>query len=183
MLVVALLLAGLLYAVVPGMRSLVNGLVIGAKDRVESIFTSRDVAVRPISTAATAELPGHAAGLATDLGEDTFWAAPDAAARPTLVLGFERPTELTRAIVHNGDGTGDFQALGRPRELNLVYFDQNGTVVGTGNVRLQDTPDEQEVQLGGGDGATRVEMQVISVHPSPDNPGLALSEIELFQRR
>lgn len=179
---VALLLAGLLYAVFPGMRSLVNGLVSGGVDRVEAMFARPDVAVRPISTTATAELPGHGAGLATDLGENTFWAAPDAAARPKLVLGFDRPTQLTRALVHNGDGAGDFQALARPQDLLVVYFDQTNAVIGTVNVTLQDTPDVQEIQLGGGEGATRVEIQVMSVHPAPANPGLALSEIEMFQR-
>jgi hypothetical protein len=183
MMLVALLFLGLLYAIVPGMRSLVNGLVLGGKDRVEALFASNDVPIRPISTAATAEVPRHGAGLATDLGENTFWAAPNAAAKPKLVLGFDAPTRLTQAIVHNGDGAGEFQALGRPQDLHLVFFDRSNTVLGTDDVHLEDKPDSQQVALEGADGATRVEIQVMSVYPAPGNPGLALSEIELFQHR
>jgi hypothetical protein len=64
----------------------------------------------------------------------------------------------------------------------MVYFD--GEIVsGTFDVTLEDKPDEQEVEFGRGDGATRVEIQVMSFYRSPQSPGLALSEIELFERR
>lgn len=182
MLFVALLLAGLFYAVFPSMRSLVNGLVIDGKDRVNALIGRKDVAVRPISTTATAELPDHPAGLATDLMTNTFWSAPDAA-RPKLMVVFDHPTRLTRAIVHNGDGTGDFPALDRPRELHLVYFDDSNTVLGASDVTLNDTPSTQEVQLAGSPGATRVEIEVRSVHPAQRDSDLALSEIEFFERQ
>jgi len=182
-LLLAALLAALLYAIFPAMRDLVHGLVLGGKDRVEALFGRQDVEVRPISTTATAALADHPADQATDLAKNTFWSAPDAAARPTLVVVFDHPTQLTRAIVHNGDGAGDFPALGRPHELHLVYFDGSGTVLGATDVTLKDTPNEQQVQLGEGDGATRVEIQVTSVHPAPSAPGLALSEIEFFERQ
>jgi hypothetical protein len=86
-----------------------------------------------------------------------------------------------RAIVHNGGGE-DFQALGRPRELHIVYI-AGGTTIGTSDVFLQDTPEQQEVEFGGGDGATRVEIHVVDAYRSVQNPGVALSEIEFFERR
>lgn len=180
-LIVALLLLGLLYAVFPSMRSLVNGLVLDGKDKIESMFVQQYVPVRPIQVTATGEVPDHLAPLATDGFSNTFWAAPDAAAQPALVLEFDRPTSLVRAIVHNGGGE-DFQALSRPRELHLVYSDGERTI-GTSDVLLTDTPDEQQVEFTGGDGATRVEIHVMSVYSSVDSPGLALSEIELFERQ
>jgi hypothetical protein len=164
------------------MRGVVNERVLAGKEWVESAISQNPVAVRPISTVATAQLPDHAAELATDLGNNTFWAAPDAAAQPTLVLQFDRLTRLVRAIVVNGASGDEFQALGRPRDLHMVYFD--GEIVsGTFDVTLEDKPDEQEVEFGRGDGATRVEIQVMSFYRSPQSPGLALSEIELFERR
>jgi hypothetical protein len=164
------------------MRGVVNERVLAGKEWVESAISQNPVAVRPISTVATAQLPGHAAELATDLGNNTFWAAPDAAAQPTLVLQFDRLTRLVRAIVVNGGSGDEFQALGRPRDLHMVYFDGE-IVTGTFDVTLEDKPDKQEVKFGRGDGATRVEIQVMSFYRSPQSPGLALSEIELFERR
>ncbi len=180
-LIVALLLFGLLYAVFPSMRSLVNGLVVSGKDKIESMFVQQYVPVRPIQVTATGEVPGHLAPLASDGFTNTFWAAPDAAGQPSLVLEFDRPTDLVRAIVHNGGGA-EFQALGRPRDLHLVYIDGERTI-GASDVLLTDTPEEQQVEFSGGNGATRVEVHVMSVYSSLDNPGLALSEIELFERQ
>lgn len=180
-LIVALLLFGLLYAVFPSMRSLVNGLVVSGKDKIESMFVQEYVPVRPIQVTATGEVPDHLAPLATDGFTNTFWAAPDAAGQPALVLEFDRPTDLVRAIVHNGGGA-DFQALGRPRELHLVYIDGERTI-GTSDMLLTDTPETQQVEFTGGTGATRIEVHVMSVYSSLDNPGLALSEIELFEKQ
>ena len=181
-LLVAALLAGLLYAISPSMRGVVNERVLAGKEWVESAISQKPVAVRPTSTAATAQLPDHTAEQATDLGNNTFWAAPDAAAKPKLVLQFDRLTRLVRAIVVNGGSGDEFQALGRPRDLHVVYFDGE-IVTGTFDVTLEDKPDKQEVKFGRGDGATRVEIQVMSFYRSPQSPGLALSEIELFERR
>lgn len=180
MLLVGLLLAGVFYAIFPSLRGAVNEWALGVKNRVESYFPQYDP-VRPTSVTATDELPDHPAELAADGFKNTFWVAPDAAAQPTLELEFDRPTDLVRAIVYAGGGE-DFQALGRPRQLNLVYFAED-TVIGTADVTLNDTPEPQEVEFGGGDGATRVEIQVMSFNRSVQNPGLALSEIELFERQ
>ncbi|MGH3543734.1 MAG: NADase-type glycan-binding domain-containing protein, partial [Mycobacterium sp.] len=177
--IVALLLLALLYAVFPGMRSLVNGQVLALKDRVGSMFNPKLVQVRAISTEASAQLPDHTADMAADGFTNTFWEAPDAAAQPTLVLNFDNPTRLARAIVHNGGGE-DYQALSRPDKLHLVYS-AGEKIIGTSDVTLQDTPDQQTVDLSGGDGATRVEVHVMSVYRSLHSPALALSEIELYQ--
>jgi len=176
-LIVALVLAGLLYAIVPPLRGAVNERALAAKDRVGSLIFTQYVPVRPTSVAATGELPDHPAGAATDGFRNTFWTAPDAAAEPTLVLGFDRPTDLVRAIVHNGGGE-DFQALGRPQQLHLVYSTGQ-----TADVTLSDTPEQQEVEFDGGSGATSVEIHVVSIYRSVQSPGLALSEIELFERQ
>jgi hypothetical protein len=180
-LLVALLLAGLSYALFPSLRGSVNTLVSGGVGRIVSSLGQEPVPVRPIRISANAELPGHPATSATDLDPDRFWAAPAAGAQPTLIVEFEHPTRLVRAIVHNGGGA-DFQALNRPHDLHLVYFD--GTrIIGASDAVLTDVPDQQQVELHDGDGATRVEIQVVSVYSSPQSPGLALSEIEFFERQ
>jgi hypothetical protein len=177
-LLVAAVLTGLLYAVSPAMRGAVNGLVTGVKNKIESAIFQKPV--HPISTEATAVLPDHPGNLATDELTDTFWAAPNAAAQPKLVLTFDHPTQLVQATVYNGD-TKNPLAFGRPKVLHVVFF-SGTTVKGVSDVTLEDKPDKQGVPFTGGDGATRVEIQVSSVYPG-QNPGLALSEIELFERK
>jgi hypothetical protein len=180
MLVVAALLAALVYAISPAMRNVVNGFVGSLKNRVESAITQKPVKIVPIGTEATAQLPDHPAAKATDGLVNTYWVALKAADKPSLMLTFDRPTRLVQAIVHNGGGD-DPQALGRPAKLHVVFFKAD-TPIGITDVDLEDTPDEQKVDFTGGDDATRVEIQVVDVHPGTANPGLALSEIELFQR-
>lgn len=177
MLLVALLLAGLLYAIFPPLRHSVNEQVLGAKRQLESMIFTQYVPVRPTSVTATGELPEHPAAAATDGFTNTFWVAPDAAAQPTLVLSFDRPTRLARAIIRVGGGE-DFQALGRPERLHLVYSTGR-----TADVTLADTPEPQEVEFVGGDGASTVELHVVSIYRSVQNPGLAVTEIELFERK
>lgn len=173
----AVLLAGLLYAVAPPVREWVNREALGATQWVQSLISSQFVPVHPTSTSARAQLPDHPARLATDGFTNTFWVAPDGAAQPTLVLGFDRPVGLVRAIVRVGGGQ-DFQAFGRPERLHLVFSTGRST-----DLTLQDTPDEQKVDLDGGTGVTSVEIHVVSVYRSVRNPGMALTEIELFDRR
>lgn len=174
-LAIGLLLAGLLYLVAPGLRGWVNEHASSLAGRVQSWISPQPLPVRPISVTATGELPDHRAGAATDGFSNTFWAAPDAAAEPTLVLDFEQPVGLDRALVQVGGGE-DFQGWGRPKELHLVY--SNGRAE---DVTVIDTPGPQKVTLDGGDGVTRVEIHVVSAYRSVQNPGLALSEIELYE--
>ncbi|MGH3939602.1 MAG: NADase-type glycan-binding domain-containing protein [Pseudonocardiaceae bacterium] len=181
-LLVGVLLLGLLAIAVPSVRSLVIGGAVGIKNRVEALFVQQYDPVRPTSSSATDEVPDHEAGLAVDGFTNTFWSAADAAAEPTLVLGFDRPTQLVRAIVWVGGGE-DPLALGRPKQLHLVYS-ADGATIGTSDVMLLDTPGkQQEVKFEGGDGATSVEIHVVDVHRSTKSSGVALSEIELFERR
>jgi zinc-ribbon domain len=177
----AAVIAVLAYAVFPPLRGAVNDGVLGIRDKIMAMFTQQYVPVHPISTTATAELPDHPAKLATDTFKNTYWVAPDAAAQPTLILGFDGPTKLVRAIVHSGGGP-DLEALGRPDKLHLVFSDGQ-RVLGTSDVTLTDTLDPQQVDFSGGDGATRVEVHVLSTYRSVTTPAVALSELELFQRQ
>lgn len=180
-LVAAVVLLALAYAIFPPLRGAVNSALGSLRDRIESIFTVQYVPVHPTSTVATAAMPGHGAELATDGIANDFWAAPDAAAQPTLVLGFDNPTKLVGAAVHSGD-SDDPRGYGRPDKLHLVFF--NGpTLLGTADVELTDTTDEQKVTFDGKPGATSVEVHIVSVYRSVSSPAVALSEIEFSEQR
>jgi ribosomal protein L40E len=173
---VALAFVGILYAAVPPFRGEVNQQVVAAGNRVKGMFVTRFDPVRPTTVVATATLPDHGANLAADNAKNTFWAAPVAGVEPTLVLSFDRPVDIRRAIVRSGN-TADFQSAHRPAKLHLVYSTGRSF-----DVVLADTPDPQTVDIGESAGATSVEVHIVELHRSLKGDAVAISEIELFEK-
>lgn len=173
-LLVAVLLLGLLYALIPGFRSAVNDQVLALKDAIQGIFVTKLDPVHPIDVQANHELPGHQPNMASDGYKNTYWAA-DAGANPTLVFTFQRQVDIREAIVHSGVGA-DLESTARPRTLHLVYSTGK-----TYDVKLADTGDEQQVDIKNSAGARRVEIHVGDLYRSLQSDDVAISEIELFQ--
>lgn len=167
---------GVMYAAVSPFREMVNEQVIAAKDGIEGMFTTELVPVRPTKVTATAQLTGHGGKLAADNIADSYWAAP-VGAEPVLVLTFERPAQLDKAIVRSGIAE-DFQSAHRPRKLHLVFSTGK-----THDVTLADTPDPQEVAIANSAGAKRVEIHVVDLYRSLSGKHVAVSEIEFFEPR
>jgi len=171
-----LLLAGIVYSVYPPFRAEVNERYFAAKHKVESMIIPQYAPVRPTQVTATAELPEHTAIMVSDSFSNTFWAAP-ADSNAALVFTFDRSVNLGRAIIRLGN-TAKFQSAHRPQQLHLVF--SNG---GTFDINLKDTPDPQEVKIEGGKGSTSVEVHVQSLFRSLDGTDVAVTEIELFERK
>ncbi|GAA2978139.1 NADase-type glycan-binding domain-containing protein [Actinokineospora diospyrosa] len=165
-----------LYAIIPGFRSSVNQEVVAGRKWVERQFGTQLRPVRPVGVSANSAIPGHDAVLAADNAKNTYWAAPVTGNPPVLVLTFDHPVDLRRAIVRVGDPAA-FQATHRPAKLHLVYSTNK-----TFDVPLADTPDPQTVEIGGSAGATQVEVHVVDIHRSLQGTDVALSEIELFEQ-
>ncbi|MGH3452736.1 MAG: NADase-type glycan-binding domain-containing protein, partial [Haloechinothrix sp.] len=144
---------GVMYAAVSPFREMVNDQVVAAKDGIEGMFTTELVPVRPTKV----------------------WAAPTGGKEPVLVLTFQNPAKLDKAIVRSGVAD-NFQNAHRPRKLHLVFSTGK-----THDVTLADTPDPQEVAIANSDGAKRVEIHVVDVYRSLSGKHVALSEIEFFQ--
>jgi hypothetical protein len=174
----AILLGALaLYAAAPTVQNLVDSAVQQVVNGAKQLTGQKYVPVRPARVSSDAALPDHPATAATDGLTNTFWAALDPGGHPTLTLAFDGPVDLDRAIVHAG-GTNAVQAWSRPQQLRLTYSTGTSEVVD-----LQDTLDPQQVPLHRGHGVTEVTLEVLAVHPSPENPRVALSEIEFFDLR
>jgi hypothetical protein len=174
-LAVALVLVGLLYAAYPPFRHVVNGEAVSLKNKVTGIFVTRYEPVRPIKVIATVETPGHGANLVSDNAVNTYWAAPAGGTELALVLTFDRPVDLRRAIVRVGIGA-DFQSAHRPQKLHLVYSTGK-----TYDLALADTPDAQTLPIENSAGATSVEVHVAALNRSLQGKDVAVSEIELFE--
>ncbi len=176
--VVSLLLvvAGVVYGLYAPFRVWVNERVVAAKQGVERLVLPQYDPVSPVEVRATSELPEHPGAMAADGFSNTYWSAPLAGPEPTLVLRFDRAVTLSRAIVRGG-ANDDFQGLHRPQRLHLVFSTGK-----TADVDLKDNPDPQEVEIANGEGASSVEVHVVSVFRSVKGSDVALTELELFER-
>ncbi|WP_433262972.1 NADase-type glycan-binding domain-containing protein [Actinosynnema sp. CS-041913] len=170
-----LLLAGVgLYGLYSPFRQAVNDQATSATREVKDWFSNDPKPVRPSAITATAESPGHAAGLAADNVKSTYWAAPVEPELPALVLNFDRPVDVKRAIFQIGIGD-KFQTAHRPEKVHLVYSTGR-----TFDLTLADTPDAQPVKIEHSEGAESVEVFVKSLHRSLQGNEVAISEIEFF---
>jgi zinc-ribbon domain len=175
-LVLLLVLAGLAYVLAPGVRSWANPSIATVTRKAQSIFKPVYVPVRPVEVSASGELPDHPARAASDGFTTTHWALPEGGSESILVFRFERPVNLKRAIVHSG-ASDDFQATHRPERLHLVFSTGQTT-----DLTLVDTPDQQIHGLPGSEGATSVEIHIVSLYHAISGPNLALTEIEFFEQ-
>lgn len=176
-LAILLVLAGLSYGLVPTVRNWVNPELSTAWRKAQSVFRPVYIPVRPIQVASNGELPDHPAIAASDGVIDTYWAVAEGAPEPTLIFTFERPVNLKRAIVRSG-ASNNFHATHRPQLLHLVFSTGQ-----TADLTLADTPDEQTLGLPGSQGATTVEIHVVSLYHAVSGPNLAITEIELFEQQ
>jgi hypothetical protein len=170
-----LLILSVTYSVYEPFRSAVNERFTSAKDRVVGIFVPQYAPVHPTGATATLESPEHPAGHAVDGFTNTYWLA-EGEGNPVLVLTFDEPVDLSRAIIRNG-ATSAFQSHDRARNLHLVFDTDR-----THDISLKDTPETQEVGISNGSGVTRVEIHVDQRYEALQGDGLAITEIELFTK-
>jgi hypothetical protein len=173
---VLLVIGGILYGVVTPVRGWVNERVVAAKQRVESVIHPQYVPANPVEVTASTAIKGHPGAAAGDGFTNTFWAAP-VAKQPALVLRFDRPVELRRALIRVGV-SGNFQGSNRPQTLHVVY-----STGASQDLSLVDTPDAQEVKLKSGGKVSVVELHVTSVFRSVRSDAVAITEVELFSRK
>ncbi|UVS80831.1 zinc ribbon domain-containing protein [Actinokineospora sp. UTMC 2448] len=173
---ILLLIATIAYGVSSQFRGWVNERALGAKQWVEELVLPQYDPVSPIAVKATAALPDHPGEAAVDGNTKSYWAT-SGNSKPILILTYDRPVDLEKAIVRAGAQDG-FQSMHRPRRLHLV-FDTGRTA----DVELKDQPDPQEISFENGQGARSVEIHVIDVFKSVKGTDLAFTEIEMFIRR
>jgi hypothetical protein len=173
---IALVLGGIAYGMFAPFRGWVNQRGVEAKGTVERIFFPT---YAPVSAAeaptASGSLPKHEPNKAVDGESDSFWAVPVGPAEPNMVVKFDREIDMAKIIIHNGDG-GDFKATHRAQKVHLVYSTGKTT-----DVNVQDRPDPQTFEVENGDGATSVEIHIVSTFKSVTGNTLAISEIEFFE--
>jgi hypothetical protein len=181
-----MLLATLLYVVVPPLRTPVDRLlepsVSGVKNWVGRSWhklTANTVTLPPNEVRASAELRLHKASAAFDDNINSFWAAPWAAKKPpSLTIHYDSAVDLVAYAVHAGAPGEDDSTFLHPRQLVIQY--------GSGRTDTIDLTASGDAQTGSLDQATSFRFARITITKVYVEDGLenvALSEIELKQRK
>nr|WP_199926056.1 zinc ribbon domain-containing protein [Streptomyces sp. NRRL S-495] len=136
--------------------------------------------VTPVRVEASAEVPGHPAGNATDGLSNRYWGAPGPGA--SLTYTFAKPFRLVAVIVTNGASTSpeDYTREGRALRIDLEVTASDGRKT-VEKLTLVDKPGPQTFPTGISD-ATTVRLTLDSPAGLDGDRHLALAELEFFQR-
>jgi hypothetical protein len=170
---IAVVAAGLVYAVVPSVRTAVNARITSIKN---FFFPAYDP-VYPISYSESSHKDGHKGVLAFDQYSNTYWLARwSTAHEPTLTANFSHPVTLNYMTLTSGTGsTNSYLAYDRPSTLQLVF--SNGK---SETLTLTDSHAPQKLGISNATGVTSILIRVTNVYPSGKHPDVAISDIEFF---
>lgn len=177
---VILLVGGLLYGTLAPFRGWVNQQYGSVKHGVEVLIFPQYTPVSPIKgdfMCPAEASPDHGCDKAIDGLSNTYWLAPANGPQPVLVLRFDHSVNLARAIIRNG-ADDDFHANHRARRLQLVFSTGK-----TSDIDLMDNPDPNLYDINSGEGATSVEIHVVELFQSSTGTEVAISEIQLFEKK
>lgn len=136
--------------------------------------------ISPSRVTASAEVPGHPAGSATDGLNNRYWGAP--AIGDSLTFTFRAPFRLVDLDVTSGASTDPqvYRGEARPIALDLVTTTSKGQVAHKA-ITLNDKPGPQTVPTGISDVVT-VQLVVRSAAGMGQGRHIALAEVEFFKR-
>ncbi|MFI9330147.1 zinc ribbon domain-containing protein [Kitasatospora sp. NPDC052868] len=137
-------------------------------------------AVTPVRVEASAEVPGHPAGDATDGLSNRYWGAPGPGASVTYT--FAKPFRLVAVIVTNGASTSpeDYAREGRALQIEMEVTASDGRKT-VRRLALSDKPGPQTFPTGISD-ATSIRLTLDAPAGLDGDRHLALAELEFFQR-
>jgi hypothetical protein len=187
---VLFLIGGIVYGLVPNIRSSVNEEFNSIKSKITNIVSPTYTEIHPADITANSGTKQHGASLAVDGKKNTFWLSYPTT-EPILTVTFSSKIDLSRIIVYNG-ATGDlspgvpasFVGFARPGVLHLVFPETNKS----SDVKLQDDPDQHTYSVSKGSGITRVEIHLplASLNQPANSQGkkrlIAVTEIEFFKK-
>ncbi|WP_243727232.1 NADase-type glycan-binding domain-containing protein [Actinocrispum wychmicini] len=168
-LLVALVVAGFL------LYPLIADLVSDARDKL-----SKPVAINPIQTSGSAEVPGHPATATTDGASNQFWGAP--AVGDSVQFSFAQPFRLVGVIITPGASTDPavFAKQARPTAIDLVVTTSTGET-STVPITVADKPGPQTTNTGISD-VVAIRLVIRAATAQAPGRSIALGEIEFFKR-
>jgi hypothetical protein len=174
---VILIVGGLVYGIVPNVRSSVNEEFGSVKRTIKNWISPSFITLGPITnTTADHARKNHPGALATDKLKNTYWLAPPSPI-PTLHLTFPSKIDLRKVNIYNGPSGGvDYQNFARPTQLHLEFDTNKGC-----NVNItHDDPDPHTYGCSA-NGVSSVTISVQATTPGK-HTDVALTDIEFVKK-
>jgi len=155
--------------------------VVGAFRDVQNMLLPPQQ-VRPTELVASSSSPEHAAALAVDGANNTYWAAVPGEPVPWLRATLAGPTDLVVLGVTPGVSLQTPEFLAGPRPAALEVSVTTGTGTAVRRFDLADNPGFVKVPLEIAD-ARMVQVSVVTSRGSTPTEAAAITELELYARR
>ncbi len=161
-----------------------RGLVLRGYHSVVDLFAKPEPA-RPVSTGTTGAVKNHAASLAFDGAQNTYWAFPANKPKisPVLRATFPTPVRLVGFALFPGVSieTSKFLAATRPEQIEIAATKSDGQVV-VKRFPVEDKPGEQKFEFKESD-ITKIQLAVVSSRGEHKSLATAITELEFFKAR
>jgi len=186
---VIMLIAGLVYGIVPGIRSSVNEQIGSIKDTVNGWIHPTRTEVIPTGIGPGSELPGHPTSLIIDRATNTYWEAkiPRGATRKlALDITFQNNFDLKNMVIWNGVGSSkdqDYTSTLRVAKMFLEFPD-NPKIPGC-TISTKDRPNEADkidVSDCNADGIDRVRITLLEYDGDPKLREVAVSKLQFYKK-
>ena len=185
---VILLIGGLVYGIVPGIRNQVNEEVGSVKGWFNGLIHPTRTEVIPTGILASSQLPGHAAQLIIDRATNTYWLARVPKRRDrrlTLDFSFQNKFDLKNIAVWNGVGSSKDPDYGTTRRAAKIFLEFPDTNVPGCTVNLKDRAgeaDKQNVSDCNADSIGRVRVTILEYDGDPKVTDVAISKMQFYKK-
>jgi hypothetical protein len=185
---VVLIIGGLVYGLVPGVRNNVNDEIGKIKGKVNSWIHPSRTEVLPTGVFASSQLPGHSAEFVKDGPTNTYWMArvPSVASRRlTLDFTFQNAFDLKNLAVWNGVGSAKTPDYSSTRRLQTIFLEFPDTTVKGCEVAVKDLPgeaDKIDVSQCGANGVSRIRVTVLQYYGDIKLPDVATAKIQFYKK-
>jgi zinc-ribbon domain len=183
---VILIIGGVLYGLVPGIRNTANDDLASVKNKVNSWIHPTRTEVQPTDVFVNRSLPNHGDRQLGDTKTNTYWAAkkPPASFKIVMRYNFSSKFDLKNIAVWNGVGDSkdpDYNSVGRPRNVFLTF---PGTTA-TCSVTLGDVPAaawKKDVSSCHANGVTEVDVAIDDYYGPLHPPFVAMAKMQFFKK-
>jgi hypothetical protein len=185
---VILLIGGLVYGIVPNIRSSVNDEFGSAKDKINSWIHPTRTEVIPTGAFASSQLPGHAAQSLIDGPTNTYWESrlPVRTTRKlTLDFSFQNKFDLKNIAIWNGVGSSKTPDYTTTTRLQTLFLSFPQTAIPGCEVKVQDLPKEAvkvDVSKCNGNGITQVRVTILDQAGDPKLKTIAVAKFQFFKK-
>ena len=169
------LVVTLLFTFVAPFRSWVQDSVFQpVKDKYHDLTTQDFDPVATLNPTSTSEYPEFPILQAFDGFSNTAWHGPFTESHIIMTVNFQEPIDIDRAIVRNGDFENP-TGLSRPKTVHLIF--NTGE---TYDFVLKDGNEPETYDINNAAGVTSIQIEIIDLYQSPQNPDVAVTEWEWF---